>query len=63
MKKTDLIRVADISTTTLAKMSKDQFVSIDVLVRICVALRCDIGDIMEIILPEQSPEEEFDIEG
>ena len=54
MKKTDLIKQADISTTTLAKLSKDQACSIDVIWRICVALKCDIGDVMEIVLPEEN---------
>ena len=49
MKKTDLIKVADISTTTLAKLSKDQSVSMDVMGRICKALSCDIGDVMEMV--------------
>lgn len=54
MKKTDLIKQADISTTTLAKLSKDQVCSIDVMWRICVALKCDIGDVMEIVLPKEN---------
>jgi DNA-binding Xre family transcriptional regulator len=49
MKKTDLIKVADISTTTLAKLSKNQSVSMEVMGRLCQALSCDIGDVMEII--------------
>ena len=49
MKKTDLIKAADISTTTLAKLSKNQSVSMDVMGRICSALSCDIGDVMEIL--------------
>lgn len=49
MKKTDLKTVADISTTTLAKMSKDQIVSMEVMARICRALQCDIGDVMEML--------------
>jgi putative transcriptional regulator len=53
MKKTDLLSVADISTTTLAKLSKDQLVSMDVMGRICKALSCDIGDVMEMILDEE----------
>lgn len=52
MKKTDLLSLADISTTTLAKLSKDLPVSMEVMSRICRALSCDIGDVMEII-PEQ----------
>lgn len=49
MKKTDLLTIADISTTTLAKMGKDQPVSMDVMGRICKALECDIGDVMEML--------------
>lgn len=52
MKKTDLLSLADISTTTLAKLSKDLPVSMEVMSRICRALSCDIGDVMEII-PDQ----------
>ena len=51
MKKTDLIPSANISTTTLARLSKNRIVRMDVMTRICSALNCDIGDIMEV-LPE-----------
>jgi DNA-binding Xre family transcriptional regulator len=54
LKKTDLLQLADISTTTLAKLSKDQPVSMDVMARICSALSCDIGDVMEMIPGESS---------
>ena len=54
MKKTDLIKVADISTTTLAKLSKDQLVSMEVMTRICKALSCDIGDVMEMLPVEDN---------
>lgn len=54
LKKTDLLRLANISTTTLAKLSKDQPVSMEVMGRICKALTCDIGDVMEIITDEQT---------
>ena len=53
MKKSDLMRVADISTATVAKMSKEKPISIEVLGRICIALSCDIGEVIEIILPER----------
>jgi len=55
MKKTDLLVEADISTTTLAKLSKDQIVSMEVMARICKALNCDIGDVMEM-LPDSNKE-------
>ena len=52
MKRTDLRTTAKISTGTLAKLGKNEGVTTDVLVRICHALDCDIGDIMEV-LPEK----------
>jgi DNA-binding Xre family transcriptional regulator len=57
MKKTDLIKVADISTTTLAKLSKNQYVSMEVMGRICKAFSCDIGDVMEMLSEEKTGEE------
>lgn len=51
MKKTELRIASGISSGTLAKLGKNESVTTDVLVRICRALNCDIGDIMEV-LPE-----------
>lgn len=48
MKKKDLGDAANISANTLAKMGRNEYVSMDILVRICCALRCDIGDIIEV---------------
>lgn len=48
IRKTELANKANISAATLAKLSKDENVSLDVLVRICSVLNCDIGDIVEI---------------
>lgn len=54
MKSKDLAEKAGISPATLAKMKKDgATVSSDVLVKICTALECNIGDIMEITGAEQ----------
>ena len=49
MKKKDLAAKANISTYTLAKMSKGENVTTDILVKICKTLDCDIGDIMEFV--------------
>jgi putative transcriptional regulator len=38
-------------------MSKGETVSMDVLIRICKALECDIGDIMEIISDNEDKQE------
>lgn len=49
MKKKDLCAAAGISHTSMAKLGKNENVTTDVLLKICHALNCDIGDIMEII--------------
>lgn len=49
LKKKDLINLTKISTSTLAKMGKDQQVSMDIISRICKVLECNVGDIMDFI--------------
>lgn len=48
MKKKDLCAAAGISHASMAKLGKNENVTTDVLVKICTALQCDIGDIMEV---------------
>ena len=48
MKKMDLRAATGISTTTLARLSKDEHVGTEILAKICKALECNIGDIMDI---------------
>lgn len=48
MSKTDLRVKIGIGTSTLAKLNKNQKVSMSILVKICELLDCDIGDIVEI---------------
>ena len=48
MKKKDLQQAAGVSSALIAKMGRNENVSTDSLVKICTALKCDIGDIMEI---------------
>ena len=52
MKKKDICEQAGIATSTMAKMAKDENVSLDVLVRICRALNCTIDDIIDILPAE-----------
>lgn len=52
MKKQDLQSAAGVSWGVITKLSKGETVSMDVLIRICKVLRCDIGDIMELIPDE-----------
>lgn len=47
MTKTDLRLKADMSTATLAKMSKNEVISMEVMLRICKVLDCNVGDVMD----------------
>ena len=53
MKEKDLMQLAGISRASMAKLGKDEYASIEVLVKICRALSVDIGDIMEIVLDNE----------
>ncbi len=53
MTKTDLRIKADMSTSTLAKMSKNEVVSMDVMLRVCNVLDCDVGDIINVEKEEE----------
>ena len=54
MNKTDLRLKADIGTATLAKLGKNQPVSMDVIMKICSALECNIADVMELLPVEET---------
>lgn len=49
MSKTDLRKATEIASSTISKMSRNEYVSLDVLARICIALDCELTDIVEII--------------
>ena len=46
--KTDLLELAGIGSGTLAKLSKNQEVSMNVILRICQALQCELADVIEL---------------
>ncbi|EME5422403.1 helix-turn-helix domain-containing protein [Enterococcus casseliflavus] len=48
MKKTDLKELAGVSSNVIAKLGKNEPVSIETLVKICLALGVDIGDVINI---------------
>ena len=54
MKRTELRIAAGISSSTLAKLGKNESVTTDVLVRICKTLNCDIGEIVEVVPDENA---------
>lgn len=47
MNRTELKDAAGISFNILAKLGRNEFVSMDSLYKICVALKCGIDDVME----------------
>ena len=49
MNKSELREAVKTSPNTIAKLGKNEPVSLDILIRICKVLACDIGDIMEIV--------------
>lgn len=53
MKKTDLIREAKISSNVLAKMGKEESVSLESIRKICSLFGCNVDDILEFQSPEQ----------
>ncbi|MBR2929932.1 MAG: helix-turn-helix transcriptional regulator [Clostridia bacterium] len=51
--KTQLKELAGISTNAVAKLGKNESVSLETLEKICVTLNCDIGDIVGFV-PENN---------
>lgn len=49
LKKKDLCQMSGVSSTSIAKMGRNENVNTDILVKICEALDCDISDIAEIV--------------
>ena len=47
LKKKNLMKLANLSSTSIIKLTKGQNVTTDMLSKICEALQCDFGDIME----------------
>ena len=50
MNKKDSIKMSDISTTLIAKLTKGENITTDVLCKICKALNCDFKDIWNLFL-------------
>lgn len=51
--KSNLRQLTGIGTNTIAKLSKNQMVSMEVLMKICQTLECDISDICEFLKEEE----------
>jgi DNA-binding Xre family transcriptional regulator len=50
MKKTDLCEKLGISPTTLAKFSKNEYVSGETIEKICIFFHCQPNDVYEVIV-------------
>ena len=48
MKKKDLQVLAGISAASITKLGKNENVNMDIIKKICIALKCDVSDILEI---------------
>ena len=49
LKKKDLQKIAGISSASITKLGKNENVNTEIIVKICIALNCDMSDIMEIV--------------
>ncbi len=49
MNRTDLKDAAGISFNVLAKLGKNEFISMESLFKICSTLKCSVGDVMEFV--------------
>ena len=54
MKPKDLKEKAEISQNVMAKINKNEPISVESLEKICFAMNCDIGDVMEFIFDDFS---------
>ena len=54
MKRKDLKEKAEVSQNVMARLSKNQAVTMETMEKICSVLQCDIGDVMEFIPDENA---------
>lgn len=53
MNKSELRKQAKISTNAIAKMGKNESVSMDTMDKICKVLQCNIGDVMDFVTEDE----------
>lgn len=63
MNKTELRKKTGMSSSTMAKLSSNESVTLQVLERICAELRCNIGDVMEFTNLDEMRRDRRDIDG
>lgn len=57
LKKKDLQKMAGISSASITKLGKNENVNTEIIVKICIALNCDVSDIMEIVRTNSDEEQ------
>jgi DNA-binding Xre family transcriptional regulator len=63
MKKRDLQHLAGVSSASITKLGKNENVNTEILQKICIALQCNISDIMEMTINDALPNSEGRKEG
>lgn len=58
MTKQDLRKATGLSSTTIAKMGRDETVTTQVLARICGAVQCQMADVVEVVPAEKDRDEQ-----
>lgn len=61
LKKQDVIRAANISNATMAKLNTTDYVSLEIIDKLCAALNCQPGDLLEYI-PDEKGEDSANAE-
>ena len=56
LKKTEFAKQVGFSSNTLSKLSRNEIISLDIIVRICTTLGCTIDDILDIVPDNQTME-------
>lgn len=54
MKKKDLQQLAGISSASITKLGKNENVNTEIIQKICIALKCDVCDIMEMTTDKET---------
>jgi DNA-binding Xre family transcriptional regulator len=54
MSQTDFRRSVDISYSTLTKLRRDEVVTLEILMKICAYLDCNVGDVLDFVKVEKT---------
>jgi len=60
IRKTELQKAAGVSANVMARLGRDEYVSMESIEKICLALGCGMDDILDIVGHEATEERERD---